>query len=199
MKGKLSSWMALAVLVLLAWSAAASAQDTIQFGGGSGYFGFIGDDGRLRDLKGISVALQLEHPLDEYVSGTDDSGESIYSWNKSLLVTAPVLADQDQVTSFFSLQFAHRAGKGDTFLAGGPLLGMLKGEVLADLAPEEEFGTALYAGAQLSLWMAVPVGDATLPIQVSAIVAGHMAGIPKGVDHPPLIGFQFQLPRDLLN
>lgn len=199
MKGKLSSWMALAVLVLLAWSAVASAQDTIQFGGGSGYFGFVGDDGRLRDLKGIAVALQLEHPLDEYVSGTDENGDSIYSWDKSLLVTAPVIADQDQATPFFSVQFAHRAGKGDTFLAGGPLLGVLQPPILAELAPGQELEKALYAGFQASLWMAVPVGDATLPIQISAVVAGHLAGLPKDVDHPTLVGFQFQLPRDLFD
>lgn len=199
MKKRLAAFAALFVLVILA--ACAGAQETITFGGGSGYLGFVGDDGRLSDIKGISLALQLEAPLDEHLTHQDpETGKDVYSWDNSLLLTAPVVADQDVVTGMFAVQWAHRLGKGDAFLAAGPIVPLLRHDVLEALETgEPSVDTALYGGAMLTLWMGVPVGDATLPIQLSALVAGHLAGIPEEYERPTLVGFQVSLPRDLLS
>lgn len=198
MKKALAAFAAPFVLVILA--ACAGAQETISFGGGSGYLGFVGDDGKLSDIKGISLALQLEAPLDEQLSHQDPTtGEDVYSWDSSLLLTTPVVADQDVVTAMFALQYAHRIGRGDAFLALGPIIPVLRHDVLEALETgEPAVDTALYAGGMLSLWMGVPVGDSTLPVQLSALVAGHLAGIPEEYERPTLLGFQVTLPRDLL-
>ena len=189
---------ALVALLLLSLVSTASAQ-TFQAGPGSGYLGFLGDDGRLKDLKGLGAILQLESPLDEQQVGVSETGEPVYSWDKSLILSAPIVADQDEITAVCALQFSHRMGRSDSFLAVGPVLGVLRSDVLEVLETgEPAVETALYLGGRINLWMGIPVGESSIPVQVGALLAGHLAGIPAEYDRPLLLGFDVSIPRDII-